>query len=374
MLDNITNYTHTPIKIIKSFYLLIISILKTLSSNYVPLLVVACAIFYLFTFLSKRKLILPCNDCENGSWWYKCKPNTGFGTATCSEYIYITNISDDLYKLIIGGPDKLLKAILMLVTHSTNVLKKSVQFFDETTKILSLLVPHWLLFKYIINPVTKALFSGFDKVRYELDKFSCAFTIPIVNEKLDLCKAIVTGIKFLLNIIEFVFETILDLLDIVISYIFGFIKKYIFSGLIKIISGSIKFITGNILNVFSKFGELLNEIKKPFNVIFDIPLHKYLILVIDYIISIIIEYIPGGSIIKNIPSIIIGLALLPLILTIVVPIIGATIALFTLIKSLIFAILGLDDNDDFIFLFKYLFNFIKSIFGSLFNQKMNNKS
>ena len=69
MLDNITNYTHTPIKIIKSFYLLIISILKTLSSNYVPLLVVACAIFYLFTFLSKRKLILPCNDCENGTIW-----------------------------------------------------------------------------------------------------------------------------------------------------------------------------------------------------------------------------------------------------------------------------------------------------------------
>ena len=369
MLDTITNYTHTPIKIIKSFYLLIISILKTLSGNYVPLLIVACAIFYLFTFLSKRKLILPCNDCENGSWWYKCKRNTGFGTATCTEYTYITNIGEDLYKLITGGPDKLLKAILMLVTHSTNVLRKSVQFFDETTKILSLLMPHWLLFKYIVHPVTKAIFSGFDKVRYELDSFSCAFTIPVVNEKLDLCKAIVTGIKFLLNIIETAFETILDLINIVISYIFSFIKKYIFSGLIKIISGAIKFITSNILNVFSKFGELLNEIKKPFNVIFDIPFHKYFILVIDYIISIIIEYIPGGSIIKNIPSIIIGLALLPLILTIVVPVIGATVALFALVKSLVFAILGLDDNDDFMFLFKYLFNFIISIFGSLFNQK-----
>ena len=90
--------------------------------------------------------------------------------------------------------------------------------------------------------------------------------------------------------------------------------------------------------------------------------HKYLILVIDYIISIIIEYIPGGSIIKNIPSIIIGLALLPLILFIGVPLIGATIALFALIKSLVFAILGLDDNDDFIFLFKYLFNFIMKFF------------
>lgn len=369
MLDNSVNYFQIPIKISKSFYLLIISILKTLSSNYIPLLIVACAIFYVLTFLSKRKLILPCSDCENGSWWYKCKKNTGFGTNTCSEYTYITDISQDLYKLITGGPDKLLKAILMLITHSTNVLKKSVQFFDETTKILSLLMPHWLLFKYIVHPVTKAIFSGFDNVKNALDNFSCPFTIPVVNEKLDLCKAIVTGIKFLLNIIEIAFETILDLIDLVISYIFSFIKKYIFSGLIKIISGAIKFITSNILNVFSKFGELLNEIKKPFNIIFDIPFHKYFILVIDYIISTIIDIIPGGSIIKNIPSIIIGLALLPLILTIVVPLIGSTIALIALIKSIIFAILGLDDNDDFIFLFKYIFNFTINFFGNLFSKK-----
>ena len=80
MLDNIIEFSNTPIKIFKSIFLLIMSILKTLSSNYIPLLIIACAIFYLFTFLSKRKLILPCNDCENGSWWYKCKRNTGFGT------------------------------------------------------------------------------------------------------------------------------------------------------------------------------------------------------------------------------------------------------------------------------------------------------
>ena len=72
--------------------------------------------------------------------------------------------------------------------------------------------------------------------------------------------------------------------------------------------------------------------------------------------------LPGGSVIKNIPSIIIGLALLPIILNYFVPIIGATIALFALIKSLVFALLGLDDNDDFIFLFKYVFNFIINLF------------
>jgi hypothetical protein len=256
----------------------------------------------------------------------------------------------------------------MLMIHSTNVLKKSVQFFDETTKVLSLIMPHWLLFKYIVNPVSKALFSGLDKARNELNNFSCPFTIPVVNAKLDLCKAITGGITFVLNLIQTMFETLLTILDTVISYIFSFIKKYIFSGLFKLISASIKFITGNILSVFSKFGELLNEIKKPFNVIFDIPFHKYFILIMDYIISFIIEYIPGGSIIKNIPSIIIGLALLPLILWIVVPLIGATVALIALMKSLLFAILGLDDNDDFIFLFKYIYNFIIRVFGNFFNK------
>ena len=56
----------------------------------------------------------------------------------------------------------------MLLIHTTNVLKKSVQFVDETTKILTLLMPHWLLFKYIVRPVTKAIYSGFDNVRNEL--------------------------------------------------------------------------------------------------------------------------------------------------------------------------------------------------------------
>jgi hypothetical protein len=366
MLDNIIKYTNIPIKILKSIFLLIMSILKTFSSNYVPLLVVTFTIFYLFTFLSKRKLVLPCNDCENGSWWYKCKKNTGFGTKTCRDYTYISNISEDLYTLVKGGPDKLLKGLLMLLTHTTNVLKKSVQFFDETTKILSLLMPHWLLFKYIVKPVTKALFSGFDKVRNELDKFSCPFTIPIVNEKLDLCKSVVFLLKSQLKLIENAIETLLDIIDTIVSIIFSFLKKYVFSGLIKNISFTIKLITGNILNVFSKFGQLLNEIKKPFNVIFNIPFHKYFILVIDYIINIIIEYVPGASVIKNIPSIIIGIAVLPLILIIVVPLVGGTIAFFALIKSVVYAIFGVDDNDDFIFLFKYIFNFIINFFGNLF--------
>ena len=363
MEESSTSIMEKPIKFLKSLYLLLISIFKTLSGNYVPLFLITFIIFYLFTFLSKRKLVLPCSQCENGSWWYKCMPGTGFGTATCTKYTYISNIAEDFFGLIKKGPERYLRTILMLLQHNTNILKKSVEFFDDTTRILTLLVPHWLLFKYIVKPVTKALFSGFDKVRNELDNFSCAFTIPVVNVKLDLCKSIIEGLKALLNLIETIFELLLDLISTIVSFIFDFIKKYIFGGLIKIISVTITFITNNLFKVFMKVGELLNEIKKPFNMIFDIPIHRYFILVLDYIINIIIENVPGGSIIKTIPSLLIGIALLPIIFGILVPVIGGLVALFSLIKSLVFAILRLDDNDDFMFIFKKIYAFIIGFFS-----------
>ncbi len=366
MLDAATESIKLPFKLLNNIFLLIVSIFKALSSNYVPLLAVALAFFYLFTFLSKRKLELPCSTCENGSWWYKCSPGTGFGTSTCREYTYITDISEDLYKLIVNGPDKYLQILLSLLQHSTNIIKKSVQFIDETTQVFSLLMPHWLLFKYLVKPIVKALFTGFDKVRNELSSFTCGFTIPVLDIEFDICKLIVEGIKALLKLIEFIFETLLDLIKAIVSFIFGFIKKYIFGDLIKIITTVIKFITNNIFKVFTLATKLINEITKPIHAIFDIPFHKYFVLVLDYIISLILDNIPGGSILKVAPSIIIGLAMLPLIFTILVPVIGATVALFALIKSLVFALLGVDDNDDFLFIFRFIFEFIFGIIKNLF--------
>ena len=369
MLDTVNESINLPLKILKNIFLLIISIFKTLSSNYVPLLAVALALFYLFTFLSQRKLLLPCSNCENGSWWYKCMPKTGFGTKTCRNYTYITNISDDLYNLIVNGTDKYLQILLALLQHTTNIIKKSVQFFDETTLILSLLMPHWLLFKYLIKPVSKALFSGFDKVRAELSNFTCGFELPVLNVELDLCKLIVDGIRALLSLIETVFETLLDLISTIFSFVFDFIKKYIFGDLVKIITAVIKFITNNIFRVFTLATKIVNTVTKPINAIIDIPIYKYFILLLDYIISLILDIIPGGSFLKRAPSIIIAIALLPIIFTIFVPIIGATVALFALIKSLVFALLRFDDNDDFLFIFKYIFTYIYELIINLFSKK-----
>ena len=369
MLDTVNESSNILLKFLNNIFLLLISIFKTLSSNYVPLLAVTLALFYLFTFLSQRKLLLPCSNCENGSWWYKCMPGTGFGTKTCNSYNYITNISDDLYNLIVNGPNKYLQILLALLQHTTNIMKKSVQFFDETTMILTLIMPHWLLFKYLIRPVSKALFSGFDKVRNELANFSCGFTLPVLNVELDLCKLIVDGIKALLNLIELVFETLLDLISTIFTFIFNFIKKYIFGDLIKIISSVITFITNNIFKVFTLATKIVNIITQPINSIFNIPIHKYFILVLDFIISLILDIIPGGSFLRAAPSIIIGIALMPLIFTIFIPIIGGIIALFALIKSLVFALLGFDDNDDFLFIFRFVFTFIYEFVINIFSKK-----
>ena len=74
-----------------------------------------------------------------------------------------------------------------------------------------------------------------------------------------------------------------------------------------------------------------------------------------------------------IPSIIIGIALMPLIFTIFIPIIGGIIALFALIKSLVFALLGFDDNDDFLFIFKFVFTFIYEFVINIFSKKVSFK-
>ena len=354
------------IKVLKSIFLLIMSILKTLSSNYVPLLVICTIIFYFITFLSQRKLVLPCNNCENGSWYYKCAPHTGFGTRTCRHYTYVINTTEDFLNLLNNGAQRYLKVILILMEHTSRVIKKAVLFIDNLIGILSLLFPPWLVFKYLVHPVTKALFKGLRKATEKLNLFTCAFTIPVINKKLDICKLIITGIVFLLDLVKLVFNTLMDIVSMVGKLIYSFIKKFILDQLVKLISTAFKFITKNIFSLLTKSTQLLTKITKPLNVIFDIPLGQYFILVIDALLNLILDIIPGGQLLRQAPAIILGTIILVLIITIVLPIIGGFIAFFPLIKSILYFILGLDDDNDFKFLFGFIFKLINKI-RSLFN-------
>ena len=132
----ILDENNTINKFLKNIFLLIISILKVLSSNYVVLLAVSLAVFYFLTFLSQRKLVLPCNNCENGSWFYQCRPNTGFGTKTCKKYTYIIDTSKDFSNLISNGGNKLLLIVLTLINHTALVIKKFLYYLIVVVNLL----------------------------------------------------------------------------------------------------------------------------------------------------------------------------------------------------------------------------------------------
>lgn len=354
------------IRFLKSIFLLIMSILKTLSSNYVPLLIVATILFYFITFLSQRKLILPCNNCENGSWYYKCARDTGFGTRTCKHYTFVTNTAEDLVNLLNNGTEKYIKIILVLLEHTSRVLKRYVFYIDDLIGSLASLFPPWLLFKFLVQPITKELYSSLKKANKKTSEFSCPFTLPIINAKIDICKLIISGVLLLLTLIELTFNTIVDIFGLIGKLIYLFVKTFIFDQLVKLIGASMQLITKNILSLLAKSAQLVTLIKKPINVILDIPITQYSILIIDSALNIIFDVIPGGQILRQAPAIILGTVILVLVITIVLPIIGGFIALFPLIKSLFYFIFGLDDDND----FKFLFNFIYKIMSkvtTLFN-------
>lgn len=361
-LDEVLIVLHPFNKFFKSLLLLIMSVLKILSGNYIPLLLVCFTIFYLFRFLSQRKLVLPCSNCENGSWWYKCKKKTGFGTKTCRDYRNITNLAYDFVNMITNAQSKYIGIFLTLYQHIINTLKKSRDYMSDTSKLVYMFPP-MLLYKYLIKPVSKALFEGFDKLGSLLDEFSCSFTLPVLDVELDLCKLIIDGIKALIRLIELVFETLIDLIVFIMKTIINFIYEKVFGDLIRLILVTIKFITNNIFSVFLKAGELMSAIMKPLAVILDIPIWHYFILVIDFIIDIIVEYVPFGYVIKAIPSLLLLLAIIPIILIIVIPTLGGIYSLIILIKSLIYALLGFDDNSDFMFMLGFLYKYIINLYN-----------
>ena len=359
----ILDENNTINKFLKNIFLLIISILKVLSSNYVVLLVVSLAAFYFITFLSQRKLLLPCNNCENGSWFYKCRPNTGFGSKTCKKYTYIIDTSKDFSNLINNGSDRYLMVVLTLINHTSRVIKKFVYYLINVVNMLLGLFPPWLVLKHLIKPVMKGLYAAMKTIFGLLSNFSCPFTIPIVNSKIDICNLIVTGIKFLLDLVVLIFKTLCDIIALVGKAIYKFIKKYIIDQLVKLIGTAFKFITKNVLSVIVQCTQLVTEIKKPIDMIFDIPIYDYFILLVEVILNFILDIIPGGNFLRQMPGILLAFIKFIIFITFILPLIGGALAFVPLIKSLIYFIFGLDDDNDFKILFEVIIKFINKIRG-----------
>ena len=171
----------------------------------------------------------------------------------------------------------------------------------------------------------------------------------------------------LLDAIVFIFNTLMSLFGLIGKALYKFVKKFIIDKLLSLIKKAMKFISKNIMLLLMESIQILNKITKPLNVIFDIPIQQYLILIVNAILNFILDTIPGLRLLKNAVTIILGLIILTLFITILMPILGGLIALFPLIKSVIYFVLGLDDDNDFKFLFQFAFKLINKIKEQFYN-------
>jgi hypothetical protein len=351
-------------KIFSNIFLLIISILKSLSSNYMPILILAIAIFCVISFLSKRIITLPCTGCSNGSWWYKCMRKTGFGSRTCKTYNFLTDTAFEVYNMIINGPVKLYTIIIELINHKILIIKRYIKFIDDYSVVILNLLPQFIILKilFVLKPLNKV----FKKLTAFLADFKCPFTLPIINEEIDVCAAAKTALATMLGLVKTLFNLVITIFKIIFITIYNAIIKPIFNNITTYINESTKIITISLENIFTGFTKVIEAIKAPVDIILQIKIVQYFILILDYIINFLLDKIKIFAIFGSAaPTITLMLALLIMFIIIFIPICGGLLSFFSIIKAIVYIILNCDDDDDFLFLILKIINYI---FGKNFGE------
>ena len=340
-------------------FLLFMSITKTLSSNYIPLLILFIVIFGILIVLSKRVLVLPCLGCSNGSWWYKCMKKTGYGSNACKRYIFITNTFLAVYNFVTNIHSKFYYISLAILNHKIALLKRWVGFVDDVGSALILLMPQVLIFKYFLRLVLPPLIKVFKWLINFIKSFKCAFTLPVINETIDICKAMATILSALINIVHVIFKTIINIFKLIFTSLFTVIIKPIFSQLFKIIKQITGLLTKSMGHIGSTGTQVIEAINEPIKVVYDFKIGHYFIIIFEQIMNVITKAVPFLRIFgSSAGTIIIFLTLCCIFILICIPLMGGFLACFSLIKAMTYLILGCDDDDDFLFLLLNIFNFI----------------
>ena len=337
------NYVYN---LFNSIVLFILSILKILAGNHFIVLIVASILLYCIKFLNDRKLILPCFNCSNGSWWYKCAENTGFGSDTCKTYSKVLGYYEEIGTAILNIPSHALKFLYIGMNHSNKITRKGLHFLDKLILVLIYINPVTLIGKHLIILIYK-IFDNLDDFAYLLDDtITCAFTLPIVEVEIDICNYIIAPIKYFLLAIKFIISSMIKIIFKSFKILYKFISK-ILNIFVKAIFTSFRFITKNIFKIFSDVTLLTDIIQKPFEILFEIPPGQYFSLLINTLITNIVSNLPYGIFLKDFPNIILMILIIPIILSILIPICGAIIGLYNLFKSLIYVFMGIEDDTDF---------------------------
>ena len=357
--------------ILNNTFLVVISILKLLSSMYIPLIIISFFTIVTILYLSSRKIVLPCVQCDNGSWWYKCKPGTGYGSESCNTVIDIVNRTTDLYNFIIGIPGKIYRITTAFLTHTVNMTIRWVQFMMNIIMIILKLNPTYFVFKFRVEPFLGLIFSIFSKLINEIKKLDFGFVIPVIDIDINIGKLIAAPFEFLLDIVQLLFETLVNIFSEFAAFIFKEIIKPIIEKISEVIAMVMRTITNVLSKLFGKIRKLFSQVERTINIFRDIKFYQVTNLLFDHIIKNIVKFIllPLRNIpylgmfidfILDNPYLIIYIFIIPQLLIYFGAILGQFLSLLNFIKHIIYMLLHYDNDNDFIVT---TFN----LFSSLFN-------
>ena len=326
---------------------------------YIPLIVVTFFIISTIFYLSKRVLVLPCTQCDNGSWWYKCKKGTGFGSESCKNLTYIVDRTQDMANFIFDIPNKASRINQAFLNHTYNVLVRYLYFMKNVIVIILKLNPIYFVYKLFVEPFMKLIRFIFEKLIAAVEALSFGFMIPVIDIDINIGKLISKAFTALMKLGELLFNTLVNVFAMFARFIFDSVIQpiiYAISDIIKSVLGTIAGILEDILNELKVF---LNQINFVVRAITSISFIEWLQLLVTNMIKWVINFIllplkaiPFlGFIIEFIlanPYVLFYIVIIPSIIQTISMFGGQVLSVISLFKQLFYMIFGFDNDLDFI--------------------------
>ena len=328
---------------------LFVSISKTINGTYTSLLMLCILLYVIITLLLSRVISLPCNNCDNGGWWYKCWENTGKDTNTCKVFediLFRTNDIIDIYSLF---RVKSYNIVYSLLDHTHNVFDKTITYYDDMIYAIMNLHPLLALYKIIFKDfLFPEINKAFSKLFNYLKNLGLKFTIPLIDVDLDIGDAIKEAIGFALDFFKKLFGILLTIFSFLAEIIFNLVITPILSTVFTLIGHFTSVLHKLFGKIIRKFDKLLYLIKKPIELLKIINISDLFMLIMDKLIGIITSLfgIPV-QFINFIPFFIYLCIILFVIFTFIVPPMCLILIWIQLIRDLIYLALKCEDDADF---------------------------
>lgn len=345
--------------ILSNIFLLIISILKLLSSMYIPLIILTFIIISTIFYLSKRVLVLPCNKCDNGSWWYKCKKDTGYGSETCTNLTYIVDKTQEMVLFIFDIPNKVSRINQAYLNHTYNVLIRWLYFMKNVIIIILKLNPTYFVYKLFVEPFLKIIFFIFEKIIAAVEALSFGFVIPVIDIDINIGKLISKAFTALMKLGELLFNTLVNVFASFAGFIFDSVIQPIIYAISDIIKSVMNTIAGILEDLINELKVFLNQITSVVNSIRSINFYEYLQLVVTNLINWVVKFIllplktiPFlGSLIEMIlanPYVLFYIVVIPSVIQTLCMFGGQVLSVIALFKQIFYMLCGFDNDLDFI--------------------------